>query len=223
MPNWCTNTLTISGSEKELLRFLNKGRRNSNLPRRASIAKALHDHPDDRQEFMLTDWIVRPEIVNRYDLTNYSAISNSKYRKLVKVGDKMDTTGTVVTQEILDDMIAIEKKQLKKFGVVGWYDWNIKYLGTKWDAEMNLRLNEDRDIVGEFDTAWSPCIAWLENICPKFPELSFNLKYYEPGCAFCGEVNAEDGCIYIDGSEELTEENAEYYGCSWIFEDEDED
>ena len=28
------------------------------------------------------------------------------------------------------------KYQKKKYGCVGWYKWSLKYLGTKWDAEL---------------------------------------------------------------------------------------
>jgi len=46
-----------------------------------------------------------------------------------------------------------------------------------------------------FDTAWGPPIEALKNLAEKFPALTIDLKYFEPGMAFGGVANfsARDG------------------------------
>lgn len=98
--------------------------------------------------------------------------------------------------------------QLKKYGVVGWYDWCCQYYGTKWDSDFEFgKVNiEDNNIEIDtwFETAWSPPIAWLEKVQQDFPKLYFRMYYEEPGYAFCGVAETVFD-INGDGTIELTE------------------
>jgi hypothetical protein len=82
--------------------------------------------------------------------------------------------------------------QMKTYGVVGWYDWNCKYLGTKWASEFesvtfsHSQYDGTFELVIWFDTAWSPPVAWLEKVQADFPKLYFRMYYEECGMEFCG-------------------------------------
>lgn len=77
--------------------------------------------------------------------------------------------------------------------------------GTKWDAH-EVCTNEMGEY--EFDTAWSPPEQWFIAIVEKYPELSFELLYSEPGMGFSGVIKGEDGEIYM----KLHGAAGEYYG-----------
>lgn len=54
--------------------------------------------------------------------------------------------------------------QQKKYGVVGWYDWNVKYYGCKWDEKLeNWELKCERDNSIVLSAKWKPhgLCRWL--------------------------------------------------------------
>lgn len=72
-----------------------------------------------------------------------------------------------------------------------WYDWCCENWGTKWDAcEPHVNESEPQCFSVAFDTAWSPPIAWIQNIMDKYPNLEFSLEYDEPGMCFGGHLIA---------------------------------
>ena len=79
-----------------------------------------------------------------------------------------------------------------KYGYTSWYDWRCEEWGTKWDAcEANICHNDIDYFSVSFDTAWSPPIAWIDNIMQDFPGLCFTLEYEEPGMCFGGRLLAQ--------------------------------
>ena len=80
-----------------------------------------------------------------------------------------------------------------------WYDWSVNNWGTKWDAYEPEILNNDINFFSvSFETAWSPPIAWIDNIMQDFPDLCFTLEYEEPGMCFGGRLSAQYEEIWDD-------------------------
>ena len=78
-----------------------------------------------------------------------------------------------------------------------WYNWSIANWGTKWDAcEPNINHNDIDYFAVSFESAWSPPIAWIDNIMQDFPDLSFTLEYEEPGMCFGGRLSAQYEVIW---------------------------
>jgi len=72
-----------------------------------------------------------------------------------------------------------------------WYNWSCENWGTKWDAcDSHVNESEPQCFSVGFDTAWSPPIAWIQNIMDKYPNLEFSLEYDEPGMCFGGHLIA---------------------------------
>lgn len=63
-----------------------------------------------------------------------------------------------------------------KKGLPEWYKWRIINWGTKWDVDFC----EQKDLVYEFVTAWSPPTLALVNLSRKIPNLIMRLEYEEP-------------------------------------------
>lgn len=58
----------------------------------------------------------------------------------------------------------------------GWYDWNVRNWGTKWDAydvEVDQTDIDTGTLVYRFTTAWSPAEGAFRAIVSQHPELSF--------------------------------------------------
>lgn len=83
----------------------------------------------------------------------------------------------------------------------GGYDWCVANWGTKWNlSEPNIREDDnkgDRRIVKfNFGTAWSPPIPVIEQMAEIFPDLKFELRFYEGGMAFQGKFIWKNGQLH---------------------------
>ena len=68
-----------------------------------------------------------------------------------------------------------------------WYMWCVNNWGTKWDAgDVDIEYNDAEILELEFDTAWSPPEGIMEKLREKYPELSFQCFYDEPGMEAAG-------------------------------------
>lgn len=81
----------------------------------------------------------------------------------------------------------------------GGYEWVVQNTGTKWGA-YDVDVTEGKgQLQYRYQTAWAPFnAAVLEAMAERFPELKFEMKYAEQGCAFCGIQTAEGGEVGED-------------------------
>jgi len=91
-----------------------------------------------------------------------------------------------------------------------WYDTNIEWFGTKWDIsyeEHSFTFSKD-EITLSCETAWSPPIPFLQNLCEMY-KVNAYLFYSEGGVGFAGETTFnwvhgelevyDDECGYLEG------------------------
>ena len=106
-----------------------------------------------------------------------------------------------------------------------WYHWRVHNWGTKWDLDeeaVQEILEDENCLILEFDTAWSPPVPLVEAICKLFPQLEFQLEYYELGNFFAGhavfergmmmkheEGTPEDFAFCVEQAEEMLDVNGE--------------
>ena len=68
-----------------------------------------------------------------------------------------------------------------------WYHWCVDNWDTKWEPDMAGIEYEDSEILAiTFNTAWSPPEGVIAKLREKFPELTFQCFYDEPGCEIAG-------------------------------------
>jgi hypothetical protein len=78
-----------------------------------------------------------------------------------------------------------------------WYDWNINYWGTKWDANIiDWCRDSDNELTIYCDTAWSPPIALYEYLTEQGWEI--DAYYHEGGMGYAGKWNSDGGDEYYD-------------------------
>ena len=144
MPNWCENTLTVEGAEKDVQRF-----------KQLAKPKATHACAD-------------LSLASLYP---------------IPVGVYLGDLGPEETQ---------------MYGKNNWRDWCVTHWGTKWDADATLTNELPDFLVYEFESAWSPPVAWLTKVAQDFPRLRFTLIYDEPGMGFAGTAIADKGKLIVD-------------------------
>lgn len=91
----------------------------------------------------------------------------------------------------------------------GGYEWCINNWGTKWnlfdDRFHEIRFDEmeewcdgDHSLTLHFDTAWSPPVPVIHEASNLFSELTFELRYFEQGCAFNGIYRVKNKEVELD-------------------------
>lgn len=108
------------------------------------------------------------------------------------------------------------KANADKYGATTWYDWSWEHWGTKWNAH-EASLNPEATLSWEeggqemsgveinFETAWGPPEPVIRRASELFPELEFDLRYFECGDGFSG--------MYVcKGGEVLYDKSGDYFG-----------
>ena len=68
-----------------------------------------------------------------------------------------------------------------------WYHWCIDNWGTKWDVcDKSIEMSDYDSLEITFNTAWSPPEGIVERLREKYPELTFQCFYDEPGMEAAG-------------------------------------
>lgn len=95
------------------------------------------------------------------------------------------------------------------------YEWCISNWGTKWDVGNADGISDktDNSVTLNFDSAWSPPLEAYR----KLTEQGFVVKayYYEPGLAFVGKFDNQDGEVveqYFEYGDENSETVRDYIG-----------
>ena len=122
---------------------------------------------------------------------------------------------------IPDDDPDKEQKEanLEKYNAVDWYDWCINNWGTKWgdcDTEFydDFESNYDGDLktaMYKFETAWGPPQEGITHISSSFKPLLFDLRFQEPGMAFCGFARIHNGSVLSEQTSDMIMD------AHWIF------
>lgn len=219
MPNYCYNSLQITGPKELLQDFRNK--------------YTVKD--EDGEHFDFEKVIPMPKALdveenssaNRvYDLlygfpqykSNLAQVENLVHMSFLnKELEESGKTPEELVEEILKHSPTAKQEaeqyhsNVQKYGAKTWYDWRIENWGTKWNS-MGGSISEDEiSLYIDFDTAWSPCTPVVKKLIEDHPELAFGFSYDEPGNGFRGEIEGSNGQVTKDHYEE------------YVYEDEEED
>ena len=169
MPNWCSNVLNICGPVASIDKFMDdittgpkeSDGTTSGMGNDYEILENLFPCPEDLKN-----------VTSRFGI-------------------------------ISDDDPDKEQKQknIEDHGAVDWYEWCCTNWGTKWGDNQTHLVHEDlctpfstaddtevslKKIMLRFDTAWSPPIEGMDVVTTKYPDIMFDLRYWEPGMGFQG-------------------------------------
>lgn len=197
MPNWCMNTLTVSGDRSEIKKF-REGVKSENsdlsLDKLMPMPKELKGMiPESFLETMRNGKGVLRSLEDSESGGDFAIVD--------------DYTIPETPEEL---KLASEKRErLKnKYGASSWYEWRLIRWGVKWDIKARLSKNYEDKLVYEFDSAWGPPFDWLIVISNKFSKLKFSVKYSDEGVSFEGFAIIENGeCS--DNMRKITEEERE--------------
>lgn len=181
VPNWCHNTLKITGEDTdELERFVKRA-----VISEEDIQKAW----DDR--------LLMPESYTEQALATKP---REEFDEMLRRNQPLTFSAFVPEPEEHEPEVEGE-------WFSGWYGWRIKHWGTKWDASFdgpggaivfddgNVETSVDAQgatitkyaAFYKFDTAWSPPVPFVHQTSEQFPTLTFTLRWAEVGNGFAGQ------------------------------------
>lgn len=125
------------------------------------------------------------------------------YPEIFKQQDVIATEHNNKLRNELDNMNDNEMKEylknhpfMKDGYSSGGYKWCCNNWGTKWNfCEPRLEWEDDDSLFYIFGTAWSPPNPIIIEMSKKFPELTFELRYFEAAMEFNGHLIVEEGEI----------------------------
>lgn len=220
MPNYCNNSLMVSGDAKELKKFLKKGITEEPMSYSKTGEKELvwrmsNYHPTPEPLTRTISPARDGEWVNEWEVQHAKKRIEEQPSNIAKLELELQTATGEDVNDLLDQLmeakkpIAIpelipcangtekdRKALIKKYGTDNWYDWNIANWGTKWDcssSECGYQTDEKTYFSVHFDSAWSPPSNWFYKVAQMYPKLNFKLSYYECGCWFAGVMYSQNG------------------------------
>jgi Ferredoxin-like domain in Api92-like protein len=180
MPNWVSNWVGVSGTEADIDAFIEKA--GKSYPTKTSV------------------WNADTKSWDKQDTTNSEPFS---FWNFIKPEDEVAYHGESEKPEGYADWSANEKMAHDlKFSGNGWYDWNVREWGTKWDACDVSVDDPHKDGKGNasvsisFNTAWSIPEPVFQAMVAQHPTLSFDFECEEEqgwGAKFTSSDGDEEG------------------------------
>lgn len=184
MPNWCSNTIVLTGRAEVLKKFDDQFK----APAERFSGGTLYTAKDSFEPE--EGWVT------------YKAEPNGEDRL------KVHYINEVVKEEgyTFSNFIPLTRDVFLN----GWYDWSVDNWGTKWDCGKYVSVTglEDVDKAIEenkpdkeltlcysFQTAWSPCTPVVAEMARQFPNLLVKHDFVEEGCQIAGIDEYEDGVL----------------------------
>jgi len=197
MPNWVFNTAKIAGSEADLNKFIEKAKQ-------------------PYQTYHKGDFVVSEDGSKKYDDSivkeqeHKSALSFWNFKK--PENQEVYFGASDYKPEGYDELSMEEKMAISmQFKSDGWYDWNIREWGTKWDASDVDQSGDPAtgEISYSFSTAWSPAEDAFRAMVSQHPELSFEF-YCEEEQGWGVEFEGTDGELCVTKEWDIPNSHQDY-------------
>ena len=165
MPNWCYNSLCVSGNKEILADFVSK----TLVPRNMSSEEEY----DESHKFTFN--ILHP--IPKALQGNFSPLPKLEGEDDTQYKERMAENVRLYGAEDWYD----------------WhrYNWGTKWDASSTCVEQL----DDQNFNVQFHTAWSPPIDWFEKVIPMYPQLEFDLIFDEESQDYCGRMTGNNGEI----------------------------
>jgi hypothetical protein len=197
MPNWVMNRVSIKGNEVDLEKFIEKAKQ-------------------PYQTYHKGDFVVNEDGTKNYDETivkenaHESPLSFWNFKK--PENEQLYFGASDYKPEGYDKLTPAEQMAISlTFASDGWYDWNLREWGTKWDACNAEQAGDTKlgEVSYAFDTAWSPAEDAFRAMVEQHPELNFEF-YCEEEQGWGVEYVGENGELSVSDEWNIPESHSDY-------------
>lgn len=202
MPNWCTNSLSLSGPKATILAIIQRA------------ASGEHDYvgPFSRRDKEM-DWgtftpIQMEALMKDDDLFQ----DKSEHKSLFSFHAFVPVPREVMLAPYDEGQLAKAAAEYPEWfsrfpDLLSGYQWEHKNWGCKWGASSvelvdQYGKEDDYTVQYNFDTAWAPPITFLKSFAKLYPDVIMEISYSEEGMGFAGNLT-------IQGEEIMNEEEWE--------------
>lgn len=235
MPNWVYNYVSVSGKKDDLIAFAEKASKQHETQWLSDGWVRNEDGTNTRVPE--EDRKVEVELSNPQPLSFWNFIAPTDEELPYYFGHKTKP------EDEADPNATTEERMAKAltFSGSGWYDWNVRNWGTKWDANdedgeiPDLENLQSQDtITYRFSTAWSIPEPIFRAMVEQHPELDFDFECEEEqgwGANFTSSDGDEDGerSLILTKEWDIPASHADYVErdnedgcvCSWDSDDPD--
>lgn len=166
MPNHIQNRLQINGSTErvsEILLLISNKEENAQIDFEKIIPS-----PQVIKDVGGISFNVEKAVKAKYN----AAVSSHPLVAMLEINSRENVS---IRKE---DQAAFELacKAFEETGFVYWYDWNIHFWGTKWNAYSQDDKRNTQDTI-YFQTAWSRPLPIIKKLGKLFPDVKFILDY----------------------------------------------
>jgi hypothetical protein len=211
MPNWCSNTLYITGPESDAkaLRTLmttatSKFDFEAILPMPEELRQSESGTTSQTAwhlkygDWSKVAWKYGPDQYPTRDVAIEAARAADDWRPCV-IGKKNNPFPTIPPRSF-DELADAVQSRVMRYGHPDWYEWSCATWGTKWNANDCGWMSPARAVkreaaqVAYFDTAWGPPVPVIVALSERFPSLCLRLSFYEED-GWQGFITLEHGDI----------------------------
>lgn len=168
MPNWCYNSLCVSGNKEILADFVSK----------TIVPQDMSNEVDYDERHRFTFNILHP-------LPKALEGETSPLRRLDGEDDAQ------YKERMSENIRLYGAEDWYKWRIDNWgTKWDAR---DTWVEKL-----DDQNLNVRFSTAWSPPIDWFEKIIPMYPQLNFDLIFDEESQDYCGRLTGTNGEIELE-------------------------
>lgn len=209
MPNWCSNTLTISGDVIAVLDLIERAASGEHV-----FVGPLNEHdkgvdwgfftPIQMEALMRDDDLFRDKRDSKSVLCFHAFVPMPREVMLAPYDGNR-----------LKEAAAKYPEWFGRFpDLLSGYDWEHKMWGVKWGASDAYVSDQGRtgdcySVFYDFNTAWGPPITFMDKLAALYPDLIFSLSYSEEGMNFAGDIEWRGGVCTERNERECDKEEGE--------------
>ena len=212
MPNWCSNSLTVSGPAADVAAFIEKAKG----PTHRYIGPF---NPDWSKKESAFDWggftpLMMEVLMDNPDTFVGGQVETLSFHSLYPV--PKEVLLAPYDGNRLKEAAQKYPEWFNRFpNLIAGYDWENSNWGTKWGPSDTYVSSEYSESEGKatvsysFESAWSPPLDFFHKIAQDWPTLTFDLDYSEPGMCFAGQTIWENGGVVFEDEREYEDESEE--------------
>lgn len=153
MPNWTTNTWSLSGEQSELDKV-----REAIKPKKTDPEKKIFD---------FNVFIPTPKELEKTSSPVKVVDTEAEAKRLCEEAANSRNSDFESETPIVAISEAERKRRMDAYGAEDWYEFHNLFWGVKWEGtEVKVLRDEPGELVLSFNTAWSaptPIAAYLQN------------------------------------------------------------
>jgi len=210
LPNWCENSLTISGPKDSVSSFVKKaeGREHKYAgPFSYNLSRDSGELEPIWEGFLQ----IQMEVLMKGSEDTLGETSLLSFHSLLPI--PKEVLFSPYDSHVFEKMAKKYPEWFSKYpDLKSGYEWENSAWGVKWGATGIERdgLWKDRDlwvVKYHFSTAWNPPTLF-QSVSEDFPDLLFSLEWKEPGQGFSGYKRYRGGLIVEESEWEWDEEES---------------